>query len=260
MPFPSRARLLAVAVPLYWLTTLVVGFRDGHLDLEPLGIVNVLVLAPIGLVGIFVLAERIAGVALGAWALFFSVATPWVIPLLTLSSYDTTMRESVLPLAVGLEADLEYAEGVAALATVVLLSSQGRAAKGAGALVGAVLLAVWLSRLPPPDLTLDAFNANMANLREYFWSQRLLQWIPLAGAVAVARRSIPLALALAGWLGAYVVLRAAQPGVTVEDGELFRALLPALPAYVLLASALPLLVPTLAARLGPLARPAESSP
>ena len=49
---------------------------------------------------------------------------------------------------------------------------------------------------------------------------------------------------------------AAQPGIGVEDGELFRALLPAFPAYVLLAASLPLLVPTLAARLGPLARPA----
>lgn len=260
MPFPSRARLLAVAVPLYWLTALVVGVRDGDVELGPLGIVNVLVLGPIGLVGIFLLAERIAGVALGAWALFVSIATPWLVPLLTLSSYDATMRESVLPLAVGLEAELEYAEGVAVLVAFVLLTSRGRAAKVAGASVGTALLAVWLSRLPLPDLTKDAFDVSMANLREYFWSQRLLQWIPLAGAVAVGRRSVPLALALGAWLGAYVALRAAQPGVGVEDGELFRELLPALPAYVLLASALPLLVPTLAARLGPLARPAESSP
>jgi hypothetical protein len=83
----------------------------------------------------------------------------------------------------------------------------------------------------------------------------VLQWLPIAGAIAVARRSVPAALALALWLGGYVVVRAAQP-VGLEGGELFRALLPAFPAYVLLAASLPLLVPTLAARLGPLARPA----
>lgn len=260
MRLPSRARPVAAAIPLYWLTTLAVAARADDLDLDPLGIANVLVLAPIGLVGIFVLAERIAGVALGAWALFVSLATPWLIPLLTLSSYDTTMRDTVLPLAVGLEAALEYAEGAAVLATVVLLSTRGRVAKVAGGLVGTVLLAVWLSRLPLPELTVDAFKFNMANLREHFWSHRLLQWMPIAGGAAVARRSVPLALALVGWVGAYVAFRAAQPDIGVQDGELFRELLPALPAYVLLASALPLLVPTLAARLGPLARAAGSPP
>ena len=49
---------------------------------------------------------------------------------------------------------------------------------------------------------------------------------------------------------------ASEANCPVEDGELFRALLPALPAYGLLFASLPLLVPTLAARLGPLARPA----
>jgi hypothetical protein len=54
------------------------------------------------------------------------------------------------------------------------------------------------------------------------------------------------------------VVGAARVGTGFEDGELVRVLLPALPAYLLLAAALPLLVPTLAARLGPLARPAAS--
>ena len=114
-------------------------------------------------------------------------------------------------------------------------------------LILAALTVVWLSRLPVPDLSLNTFKANMAGLREYFWSHRLLQWIPIAGVVAVARRSPPAAVALGCWLGGYVIFRAAQ---------LFRALLPAFPAYVLLVASLPLLVPTLAARLGPLARPA----
>ena len=96
----------------------------------------------------------------------------------------------------------------------------------------------------------------MAGLREYFWSQRVLQWLPLAGVVAVARRSAQLAILLGAWLGGYAAFRLTSGSATFENGEFFRLLLPALPAYVLLAAALPLLVPTLAARLGPLARPA----
>ncbi|HWN22527.1 MAG TPA: hypothetical protein VNP93_11175, partial [Gaiellaceae bacterium] len=89
-------------------------------------------------------------------------------------------------------------------------------------------------------------------------SQRLIQWLPIAGAIAVGRRSLPLALLLGGWFGSWVATAATRVGTGLEDGELVRVLLPALPAWVLLAAALPLLVPTLATRLGPLARPVES--
>lgn len=91
---------------------------------------------------------------------------------------------------------------------------------------------------------------NMAGLREYFWSQRLLQWLPLAGAIAVGRRSVPLALLLGGWMLAFGVVEGSQPAAGLDDGAIFRVLLPALPAYILLVAAIPLLVPTLAVRLG----------
>ena len=94
------------------------------------------------------------------------------------------------------------------------------------------------------------FTSNMAGLREFFWSQRLLQWLPLAGAIAVARRSVPLALLLGGWMLSFGVVLGSQPDAGLEGGGIFRVLLPALPAYVVLAAAIPLLVPTLAVRLG----------
>ena len=94
------------------------------------------------------------------------------------------------------------------------------------------------------------FTDNMAGLREFFWSQRFLQWLPLAGVIAVARRSVPLALLLGGWLLAFGVVLGSQPEAGPEGGGMFRVLLPALPAYVLLTAAIPLLVPTLAVRLG----------
>lgn len=94
------------------------------------------------------------------------------------------------------------------------------------------------------------FTENMAGLREYFWSQRLLQWLPLAGTIAVARRSMPLALLLGGWMLSFGVVEGSQPAAGLDGGGIFRVLLPALPAYVLLGAAIPLLVPTLAVRLG----------
>ncbi len=39
------------------------------------------------------------------------------------------------------------------------------------------------------DLDWTNFRSNMAELREFFWSARVLQWLPFAGAFAVARRS-----------------------------------------------------------------------
>ena len=247
--------LVGAAVVLQWLTTLVVAVEAGW-SREPLQVVNVLLLGPAAVVAVYRLAESLGGVALAAWSLLVWVTAPWVARVLTLSSYDETMRDSVLRLALGLTPDRGYAEGVAILAAAALVLDRTRILRAAGALVLVAVAAVWLSRLPVPDLSLDAFEANMAGLREFFWSQRLLQWAPLAGVVAVARKSVPLALGLAGWLGGYVLFRVAQPGVGFENAEVFRGLLPALPAYVLLVSALPLLVPTLAARLGPLARPA----
>jgi hypothetical protein len=248
-------QLLAAAVGFYWLTALAIGIR-ADVEVGARELVNVVLLGPLSLFLAYRISARIAGAALGAWTLLVWVALPWLAPLFTLSAYDATLRDEVLPLAVGLTPDGGYVEGVALLAALALLLERRRVTVAAGALVLAGVAVLWLSRLPVPDLSVDAFKANMAGLREYFWSHRVLQWIPVAGAIAVARYSLPAALALGGWLGGYLFFRAAQPGIGVADGELFRALLPAFPAYVLLAASLPLLVPTLAARLGPLARPA----
>ena len=247
--------LLAAAIVFYWLTALAIGIR-ADVEVSARELVNVVLLGPLSLLLAYRIGDRISGAALGALTLLVWVALPWLAPLFTLSAYDATLRDDVLPLAVGLTPDGGYVEGVALLAALALLLERRRLTIAACGLLLAGLAVLWLSRLPVPDLSVDAFKANMAGLREYFWSHRVLQWLPIAGAVAVARRSLPATVALAGWLGGYVVFRAAQPGIGLEDGALFRELLPAFPAYVLLAASLPLLVPTLAARLGPLARPA----
>jgi hypothetical protein len=94
----------------------------------------------------------------------------------------------------------------------------------------------------------DTFRQNMAGLREWTYSVRVLQWIPLAGAFAVARRSPPLAGLLAGWFGAFLLVKGTTPLSTVESGSFWRFLMPAFPAYFLLFVAIPLLIPGLLRR------------
>ena len=247
--------VLAAAVGLWWLTTLVVGLRAHDVDVGAIELVNVLVLGPVTLASAYLVARNVGGTALGAWTLLVWIGLPWLAPAYTLAPYDETLRNDVLPLAVGLTSDRGYSEGVLILAATALLTLRRREAKAAGALALAAVVVLWLTRVGSAgDLSLDALQRNMTLLREYFWSQRVLQWVPVAGAIAVGRRSLPLAGWLAAWLCGYVAFRAARADVGYDDGEIFRLLLPALPAYILLAAAIPLLVPTLAVRLGPLAQ------
>lgn len=291
-------RLLVTAVVLQWLATAVVALRAEDTAIGATELLNVLVLGPIALVCAYRIAVAVGGVALGAWTLLVWVASPWAMHAFTLASYDATLRDRVLPLGLGLTPEPGYASGVALLVAAALLAWRGTVAtvvSGVATAVAVLLtpeavvfaapavlallaarrpkeLGLFLGALAPAllvalvwrqptfeDLSLDRLQGNFAGLREYFWSQRVLQWLPFAGAVAIGRRSVPLAILLGGWFGAFLLARATRADVGFEDGELFRVLLPALPAYLLLAASLPLLVPTLATRLGPLARPAGHS-
>ena len=99
-------------------------------------------------------------------------------------------------------------------------------------------------------LHLDDWERNMSNLREFFWSARLAQWAPLAGALAIARKSLPTAGLLLGWLLGYVIVKGSSPLASIEAGSFWRLVMPALPAYAILVAAIPLLVPTMPRRLG----------
>jgi hypothetical protein len=99
------------------------------------------------------------------------------------------------------------------------------------------------------DLDWAHLHENANHLREFFWSARLLEWAPIAGAIGVARRSAPLAALLATWFGTFLVVKGTASLSTVSSGSFFRLLMPGFPAYFLLAVAILLLVPTLGAQL-----------
>jgi hypothetical protein len=95
----------------------------------------------------------------------------------------------------------------------------------------------------------SAFSGNMAGLREHLWSNRVLQWLPLAGVVGLARRSLPAAALVGGWFAGFAVAVGASPNLSVAEGTYLTAFVPALPGLAVLAAAVPLLVPRLSARL-----------
>lgn len=88
---------------------------------------------------------------------------------------------------------------------------------------------------------------NLDGLGEQFFSLRVLQFLPFAGAIAVARRSWRLAIALSVWFWLYFVIKGSDAVSSVDSGSFFRLLLPAIPPLVIMVACLPVLIP----RLGP---------
>ncbi len=93
------------------------------------------------------------------------------------------------------------------------------------------------------------FVANLDGIREHFWSVRLIEWLVLAGIIALARRSLTAAVLVGGWLAVFLVVKGSYGGADVEDGSIFRVMMPAFPAFVLVLASLPLLVPHLPSKL-----------
>jgi hypothetical protein len=105
-------------------------------------------------------------------------------------------------------------------------------------------------------LDLDHWRTQMAQLREFFWSPRLAQWAPFAGLLALLRvRRAAIAGLLAGWLGAFILVKGFNENADIQANTFWRLLMPAWPAYLLLVASIPLLVPTLFRKVGPRVTP-----
>ena len=98
-------------------------------------------------------------------------------------------------------------------------------------------------------LDVHQINQQFLGFREYFWSPRLLEYLPVAGAIAVARASVPKAAFFAAWLLAFFLVKGSADVTSVESGSIWRLLMPAWPAYFFLTISIPLLVPVYGARL-----------
>jgi hypothetical protein len=126
---------------------------------------------------------------------------------------------------------------------------------------GSTLTAVSIDLDRYVDLDVDHWLSQMDELREFFWSARVAQWAPVAGLIAVLRvRRGAAAALIGGWLAAFLVVKGFSPRATIESGSFWRLLMPAWPAYLLLFASIPLLVPTLARRIGERLRAPASRP
>ncbi len=111
------------------------------------------------------------------------------------------------------------------------------------------------------DLDFAHWREQMGQLRENFWSARLVQWAPFAGVLAVLRvRRGAIAALLVGWLAAFLVVKGFSTRASIEGNTFWRLVMPAWPAYLLLFASIPLLVPTLARRLGERVRAPAATP
>lgn len=84
---------------------------------------------------------------------------------------------------------------------------------------------------------------NLIQLREYFWSDRLLELLVVAGLVALTIRSRRGGLFVGVWFFAFLLLKGTYLNSSVQDATFWRLMLPAFPAFVLLAASVVLAVP-----------------
>jgi hypothetical protein len=87
------------------------------------------------------------------------------------------------------------------------------------------------------------FYANLTAIREHFWVARVLEWLPIAGAIALLARSRRTFLLIVPWFAAFLAIKGSYIDARMDDASFFRILLPAFPAFVLLMAAVPLLFP-----------------
>jgi hypothetical protein len=105
----------------------------------------------------------------------------------------------------------------------------------------------------------DHLHSIKVAFRSLCFSDRLIEVPFIAGVIAVGRRSWTWGAFVAVWFVAFLAVAGSAPQARVEDGSLFRLLMPAFPALLIALCSIPLLVPRLGARLAQWVGPERSS-
>ncbi|MBA3734296.1 MAG: hypothetical protein H0W90_03715 [Actinobacteria bacterium] len=101
-----------------------------------------------------------------------------------------------------------------------------------------------LRRIHNPDAnSWSHFHENLIAVREHFWVARVLEWLPVAGALALFARGRTAFWLIVPWFLAFLAIKGSYLDARMDDASFFRILLPAFPAFVLLMAAVPLLFP-----------------
>lgn len=185
-----------------------------------------------GLAAGFAVAIKPAnGLFLAAPLLAFLLARRWR----QLLAFAVAVAPALVALAVWKQRGLGY--------TPVLAEPVYRLALGGASALPAASFLHPISRYVQVDFGM--LERNLVTLREFGWSVRALEYLPFAGVLAIARRSLAKAGFVAFWFGAFLLFKGTSSAARVEDASFFRLLMPAFPAFFLLAVSIPLLIPTL---------------
>jgi hypothetical protein len=98
------------------------------------------------------------------------------------------------------------------------------------------------------DNSWTQLHNNLLQLREFMWSDRLLEFLPIAGIVALLIRNRRAGVFVGSWFAVFVLLKGTYINSRVEDASFWRLMMPAFPAFVVLAASVPLLIPSVRAR------------
>jgi hypothetical protein len=101
------------------------------------------------------------------------------------------------------------------------------------------------------QLNWSHLSNNVDLLREHFWSGRLIVWLIIAGLIGLAQRSPTAFVLVGGWFLAFALVKGSYASASIEDGSLFRIMMPSYPAFVLLLASVPLLLPHAPGKLRP---------
>ncbi len=104
----------------------------------------------------------------------------------------------------------------------------------------------------PLHVRIDPHHLHSVKLafRSLCFSDRLIEVPFVAGVLAIGRRSWTKSAFVAVWFVTFLIVAASAPQAHVEDGSLFRLLMPAFPAFLIACCSIPLLVPRIGPRLG----------
>jgi hypothetical protein len=100
----------------------------------------------------------------------------------------------------------------------------------------------------------DHLREVLSSLREHFWVARVIEWLPVAGSIALLIRARRGFLLMGTWFFAYLLAKGTYLHASVEDASFWRIMMSAFPAYLILAASVVLLAP------GVRARPTASTP
>jgi Dolichyl-phosphate-mannose-protein mannosyltransferase len=103
----------------------------------------------------------------------------------------------------------------------------------------------------PKESSWAHLHQVLLGLREHFWISRVIEWLPVGGLVALVLRSRRGFLLVGSWFVVYLLVKGTYIPASVDDASIWRILMPAFPAYLLLAASVPLLVPGVRVRPAP---------